>query len=132
MEESKFKFYGYRVSKVSFTLEDSYKVQNEEFNQNIEVACNYDTENNRLVEVKLDITINSKDNALNFFVSIKGGFEADKDVSDELFDYLSKHNAPAILYPFARAIITNYTAQANIPPIILPAINFAKKPDPEK
>ncbi len=44
---------------------------------------------------------------------------------DELFETLYKQNAPAILYPFARAIVTSYTSQMNIPAIILPTLNFS-------
>ena len=32
-------------------------------------------------------------------------------------------NAIAIMYPYLRAIVSTYTASANIAPVILPAIN---------
>ena len=35
-------------------------------------------------------------------------------------------NAIAILYPYVRALISTYTANANINPLILPAINVNK------
>ncbi|MCC7430596.1 protein-export chaperone SecB [bacterium] len=47
-------------------------------------------------------------------------------MNDKLFEKMSNENAPAILLPFARAIITSFTAQANIPPIILPLLNLTK------
>ena len=37
-----------------------------------------------------------------------------------------KANAIAILYPYVRAIISTYTANANITPLILPTINVNK------
>ena len=35
-------------------------------------------------------------------------------------------NAIAILYPYVRAIVSTYTASANITPLLLPAINVNK------
>ena len=34
-----------------------------------------------------------------------------------------KSNAVAILYPYARALVSTYTSNANIAPLILPTIN---------
>ncbi len=34
-----------------------------------------------------------------------------------------KPNAIAIMYPYIRSIVTNYTANANVNPLILPVIN---------
>ena len=122
---SEFKFLGYRVSRINFELKDdfySHPIGN--FNQAIEIQQNFSQDNERFVEIILNIKITNEKETFNFTLSIKGGFEAIKEMPEELFKSLYTVNAPAILYPFARAIITTYTAQANIPPVILPAVNF--------
>lgn len=128
MEPSKFQFIGYRISNIHFDLRDDYNPninENMELNTNIDAEQKFFNEDKRLVEVTLKIDVNSQNESLKFSLIIKGGFKADADMSDNMFEKMSKINAPAILYPFARAIITSYTAQANVTPIILPTVNFA-------
>ena len=51
-------------------------------------------------------------------IEITGFFTTTGDAVDRF-----KANAIAIMYPYVRAIVSTYTALANIPPLILPAIN---------
>ncbi|MCX6141954.1 MAG: protein-export chaperone SecB [Ignavibacteriales bacterium] len=95
----------------------------------LSVKQNLASENNRFVEVVLEIGVRDEAETLSLQLEIKGGFEGNKEMSDEAFKGMYLVNAPAILFPFARAIITTYTAQANIPPIVLPAVNFAPLAD---
>ena len=37
-----------------------------------------------------------------------------------------KVNAAAILYPYVRAAISMLTTLANVPPVVLPPVNFVK------
>jgi len=127
MNESDFKFLGYRISKIDCMIQDGFGKEPEKISQTIDIENNFSTENHRLVEVVLNINVKSESGNLTFFLIIKGGFQASNEMTDDLFKILSKQNAPAILFPFARSIITSYTAQANIPPVILPTVNFAIK-----
>lgn len=43
-----------------------------------------------------------------------------------------KANAIAILYPYIRSIVSTYTANANITPLLLPAINVNKLIEDQK
>lgn len=123
---SEFKFLGYRVTKVLFDLKDEYfQFSEHRIKQSIDIHQRFHTENKRFVEVGLDIKVGDERGFIVLTVSIKGGFEANPDMPEETFKGLYTVNAPAILYPFARAIVTTYTAQANMPPIVLPAVNFA-------
>lgn len=124
MNESSFKFLGYRISQITCRIEDGYGKVQENINQNINIENNFNKDDKNFVEVVLNITVKSDTNNFEFFIKIKGGFLASDDIKDEDFQKLSQQNGPAILFPFARGIITSYTAQANIPPIILPTINF--------
>ena len=52
-------------------------------------------------------------------VELTGYFELTE--KDDISKY--EANAIAIMYPYLRAIVSTYTASANVAPIILPAIN---------
>ena len=52
-------------------------------------------------------------------VSVTGFFE----ISDNTGKFNFEPNAIAILYPYVRAIVSNYTINANIGAVVLPAIN---------
>lgn len=129
MNESQFKFIGYRISKIECLIEDDFGIENESISHQIDIENNFDVSDPRLVEVVLNIQVKSESNKFRFYLKIKGGFKADGEMSEEIFKLLAQQNAPAILFPYARAIITNYTAQANISPVILPAVNFMVKKD---
>lgn len=125
MVESKYKLLGYRVSNINVTISDTFPTGVEKISQTIDVSNNFSGDDKRFVEVVLDIHVFNERKDFMLDLVIKGGFKADDDMPQELFEKLSQKNGPAILFPFARAIITSYTAQANIPAVILPTINFS-------
>lgn len=58
-------------------------------------------------------------------VSVVGIFEMkSKDKEDNIHRF--KTNAVAIMYPYIRALVSTYTANANVPPLILPVMNINK------
>ena len=69
-------------------------------------------ENNKPFEMKVHLT----------------GYFITEGENPEIF----KANAIAILYPYVRAIVSTYTANANITPLILPAINVNKLIEDQK
>lgn len=125
MQESQFNFLGYRISKFSCEISDNFGREKESFSQTIEVKDNFDKKDNRFVEVIMNLDVKTKSKTFLFFLEIKGAFKASEKMTDELFIKLSKHNAPVILFPFARALIASCTAQANIPAVVLPIINLS-------
>jgi preprotein translocase subunit SecB len=126
MEESKFKFHGYRISKIYCEIKDTYGIKPEKMSQHIEVNHVIDNENSRIVVVNMNVRITSQTESILFELLIKGVFEAEKDMPEDLFKTLYSVNAPAILYPYVRAIVSSYTAQANIPAVIPPLMNFTQ------
>lgn len=124
MIESEFNFLGYKVSEIRCSIADHFGKTPEQIHQNINIENNFSEKEKRFVEVVLNINIESESKSFSFFIKIKGGFKASETMDEELFKKLSQQNGPAIMFPFARSIVATYTAQANIPPIILPIINF--------
>ena len=118
------KFLDYRVSKVEFYLNKTEK-QSNELNEEVSSDKEVDKElKNMLVE--LNVEIGDKDES-PFFMSIclEGLFELSQDYLDYDIN-LFYSNALSILYPYVRAIVSTYTAGANIKPVILPTINIKK------
>ena len=111
------KFLDYRVSKVEFYLNKTEKQSNE---LNVEVSSDKE------VDKELNVEIGDKDES-PFFMSIclEGLFELSQDYLDYDIN-LFYSNALSILYPYVRAIVSTYTAGANIKPVILPTINIKK------
>ena len=120
MANSKFSFIDYKVAEIKCEIADKFNSAN--LAQEIAVENHFDPKQPQLVEVVLNVTLKAK--GLYFYLKIKGLFKKTDDMADNLFRKLSKQNAPAILYPFARSLIASYTAQANIPAIVLPTVNF--------
>ncbi len=132
MEKSSFKFLGYRVSEFSMEIKDGYFANpNLKNDLSIDLRNNFFKDNNRFVEISLGIKVKNEDEGFKLNLIIKGGFEADKEASEDLFKQLYNVNAPAILFPYARAIISSYTSQAGIPQVILPLINLSVFPKKE-
>jgi preprotein translocase subunit secB len=71
----------------------------------------------------LNVLVRDDKKNLNISLSIDGVFEYDTDSMQELLPFIC-HNAPAILFPYIRAYISNITALGGIAPIILPTLNL--------
>ena len=125
MQKSQFSFLGYRISRFKCEIADTFSKEKETFSQMINIKDNFDKKDNRFVEVIMNVDVKTKSKTFLFSLEIKGAFKASEKMTDELFIKLSKHNAPAILFPFARALIASCTAQANIPAVVLPIINLS-------
>lgn len=79
------------------------------------------------VELQVEIFKDAIRNNYPFemIVSVVGIFEMksnDKENNIQRF----KTNAVAIMYPYIRALVSTYTANANVPPLILPVMNINK------
>ena len=57
-------------------------------------------------------------------LELVGVFSVRMGEEDDINSY--KANALAILFPYARALVSSYTANSNITPLILPTININK------
>lgn len=121
-------FLDYRVVNVEFKL-------NQEFNGEEEIDLEINVESDRVISddgKQMVITLKlhvfddkSESYPFTMFVELHGLFELSEEVDEKnIKQYYT--NALAILYPYARTIVSNYTASANIEPVILPTINITK------
>lgn len=76
-------------------------------------------------KVVLSIEIKSNNESFELQVTVVGIFEIKSDnVSYELKNSVISKNTVAILFPYLRSQITLLTAQPDLSPIVLPAINI--------
>lgn len=133
IENSTFKFLGYKISEIKMKIGDSFGISgSENINNDIEIKYSINPEEPRFVEVSMIVILQAKSGNFEMNFEIKGGFLGEKEMPEDIFKNLYTKNAPAILYPYARAIVSNYMALANIPPYILPLINLSKNETAEE
>ena len=131
MAEGKFQFLGFRFPKVEMRFSDTFPQPDEKLNNTINVSKMIDGADKRRVVIQIDVAIQNEMKTLDIGLQVKGIFLAIEDMPDEMFARFCDQNAPAILFPYARALLSSITAQAGIAPLILPTINFSSSPGGE-
>lgn len=122
--KSKLSFIKYKVKEVSLKQNDSFKIiDNKPID--IEFKLNHETEflDNKM-KLKLSVIVFDDAEKNNFPFYMKVVLEGDFIVEGADISTF-EINGIAILYPYIRAIISTYTANSNIPTLILPPINVA-------
>ena len=133
MEEYKsiLSFNSYIVNEVNFKYNDNF-VQQSKKGTTVKFSIKpniYKNENKLTIELITKIFENAEQNNYPFEMMVKltGNFSTEGDNPDKFIK-----NAIAILYPYIRAIVSTYTASANVTSLILPAINVNKLIDEQE
>ncbi len=121
------KFNKYIVKTIEFKKNMKYDENKDNNSINIDIANSIRYIGENKFKVGLKITLGDKDlqnikSPFYLLVEILGDFELIG--STENREQFAKINATSILFPYVRALITNITANANIPPLILPPMNI--------
>lgn len=116
----------YEVNEVRFKLNPNYV--DEEVNISINLESNFQVEDSgNLLVAQLFLTVFPEAERMGFpfemYLALTGYFTKSREAEDiKTFEA----NAMAILFPYVRAIVSTYTASANVTPLILPTINTSK------
>lgn len=116
---------GYTVDKVSFILNKDFDFKT---NPKVKVIPNFDRELTKIDEntfaLSLSVSFDHPENVIPFFmdVQVSGRFVFTNWENPKLFPF-AKNNSTSVLYPYVRALVTTVTANANVPPYILPVMN---------
>jgi preprotein translocase subunit SecB len=107
-----------------FTSEVALEIEN-----NVKVTRDLDEEKmESIVMLNLGFFTKSDFDKVPFKIeiTIEGTFRWGEDLKDNpsQLEVLLKENAPAILYSYLRPIITLMTVEANLPPLVIPLMNF--------
>jgi len=135
MRESVFQLIGKpRINRFNFQLNKEYNFNGEiklELSNNIKVLRGIDENAHRAIVI-LDIGIfeshEKEEVPFQIHVEIEGHFKWDEilDKEEAMLEKMLKENAPAILYCYVRPQITSITVEANMPPLVVPLMNFQK------
>lgn len=81
-----------------------------------------------ILNLKFFKDINFNEVPFKLEMEIEGIFTWDEDLNEResQLEILLKENAPAILYSYLRPIISLMTVEANMPPLVIPLMNFRK------
>ena len=118
-------FEKYVVKYINYSINEHFQKE-----QNLHLDFDFESDvyisedkNSMTVELKAYIFKKPVDRNYPFemTVCIKGFFRLEE--AEEKVD-MFKRNATAILFPYLRAIVSTYTANANILPVILPPVNI--------
>lgn len=123
--KSQLRFIDYIVEKVEFynNFNDNEDVDLD-FDISSEIELSGDEDNIFLTRLNIEIFRDAKKNGYPFSMNltISGIFEFE-NIDEEMKKSFMEVNSVAILFPYARAIVSSYTANSNVTPLILPAIN---------
>lgn len=118
-------FEKYIVKDITYKTNEAYTEHNEvsldfDFDAHIQLS-----EDNQEMEVELGVSIFKdsieKNYPFEMAVNVKGFFYL--EIGNERIDTFEA-NAIAILFPYVRAIVSTFTANANVAPVILPPMNL--------
>ena len=118
-------FDNYIVNNIEYIKNENFQKTKKPVEIDFSIKKQANMEDNRMnVKLLLEVFGNSEQNNYPFEmrVAITGHFIIANKEEKVNFE----PNAIAILYPYVRAIVSTYTASANISPLILPAINVNK------
>lgn len=118
---SSLKFNNYIVNEVKFKsnrIQDDKKSWRLTFDITNSTKVNEKRDKMEIV-LKVNVFKEEEKAPFNMEVEVSGFFELEGE--DDIVRY--EANAIAIMYPYLRAIVSTYTSSANVPPVILPAIN---------
>lgn len=124
---SEFKFSNPRLIKLNFQLNSNHlPLKKHETKMNISVSHSANKINENEAAVELNIQIGEASNCAPFLIDLSIGakFKLDAAVEETDFDKLLEVNAPALLFSYARPIISSITSQAGMKPLNLPFVNF--------
>lgn len=118
---SSLKFIKYVVNKVNYVVNPNVsKEEKWKLTFDINNMTRITEEKDKMqIDLKVELFKGVEDAPFYMDVEIVGFFELGGE--DDITRY--EANAIAIMYPYLRAIVSTYTASANVAPVILPAIN---------
>lgn len=134
--KSSMHFLDYVVNYIEFRRNADFEDSTPNIDFNINRQVDYlddDDDNAMFVTIEVTLFDNPKENNYPFSMklSVTGVFELENIALDKRESF-AEVNSVAILFPYIRSLITTYTSNSNVPPLILPPINVLKLIEKEK
>lgn len=119
--KSKLRFIDYQVKEVILKQNDKFINDKEEIDIDFDLKHTTNVKDNRM-KIKLEIVIFDETEEKNYPFYMKTVLEGNFAIEGQDIEKF-EINGISLLYPYVRAIISTYTANSNIPTLILPPIN---------
>ena len=122
--KSSLKFLGYHIASLVFTRNENFQDRPVEIKFDVTSRVSFLASNTANVCIDLVLFPNMQTNNFPFTMNLSfvGEFKIE-NFNPEKDNKLFEINAVTILFPYLRALVTTITANANVPPLILPPIN---------
>ena len=123
-QEAQFRFLDFKVIKSIYQLDTQKFKQGGKLDVNFKFPTELDFAQKNLLSFPMEVLIENEDKSLRIQVGIIGIFESDVDLTKE--KSFVEISAPAIIFPYIRAYVSNLTSMSGIQPILLPTYNMTK------
>lgn len=123
-QEAQFRFLDFKVVKSIYQIDTQKFKQGGKLDVNFKFPAELDFAQKNLIPFPMEVLIENEDKSLRIQVGIIGIFESDVDLTKE--KSFIEVNAPAIIFPYIRAYVSNLTSMSGIQPILLPTYNMTK------
>jgi preprotein translocase subunit SecB len=131
LKESKFQLIGKpRVTKSLFEISEKFDSDGEltlEIENNVKIIqAENDIEAMVILTLEIFKTNDFEKVPFKMDMTIEGHFGWSEELKDNKtqLEVMLKENAPAILYSYLRPLITLLTVEGNLPPLVIPLMNF--------
>jgi len=122
--EAQFRFIDFRVMKSIYQIDAQKFKQGGKLDVSFKFPTELDYTHDNLISFPMEVLIENEEKTLRIQVGILGIFESDVDITKE--KSFIEVNAPAIIFPYIRAYVSNLTSMSGIQPILLPTYNMTK------
>lgn len=103
-------------------------VKEQSMDVNIGVSIGFSDDDPTHYTINFEVSVSARNNNIKISVKSVALFEASSPIDEEFRQSaFVQTNSPAIAFPFLRSFINTLTANAGIPPVVLPAFNFSGK-----
>lgn len=122
MTQPAIEFDGYQIQKLVYSkmeISNDKEAENE-LERKISIGI---TEDNKNAMIVLSVFLIDKERRKSVELVIEGFFTINSALSEEKIEQLLKENGVALIYPYARSIISNATSLDSPEAIIIPVLN---------
>lgn len=127
MVESSFRFLDYEITKLDFKINNSFNREGEEVEIDVKFGSISKKEENGVIILAIGIHVfkNSVEKNYPFELEFTTyGYFHHENINEEELESFIKYNATAILFPYIRASVSNFTSLVGQQTLILPTYNI--------
>lgn len=129
VQQNAIRLVDFLVTSVVMDVENPFAaVKEQSMDVNVGVSIGFSDDDPAHYTINFEVSVSARNNNIRISVKSVALFEASSPIDEEFRQSaFVQTNSPAIAFPFLRSFINTLTANAGIPPVVLPAFNFSGK-----